>query len=753
LKIIEVSIVNRWIYRFVLGLVLFLNHPQATWSADQEHFVLTSPTEFQVIQRRGWVPQLDFVNRSGGAARGFADITLTFAIPSKPFDRLEARAVPQGQDATQVNWKQLDFAIKQQVANARLRVDAGGWYRIEVRLLHSEQIVFTSLVEHVGIGEVFIVAGQSYATNCNDAHLKVTDEQQRVACFDWTSDAWRIANDPQPVFDGSDGGSMWPVFGDQLAEMLNVPIGIANVAVGGTSSKQWLPEGNLHPRLQLAATKIGHFRGVLWQQGESDVIDKRPAAGYVSNLLTIRQAFYDHLDFQPQWWIAKSTLHPTVYREPLHESNIRRAYEILVADHGFRVGPDTDRLGGKYRGDATSRRHFSEAGQIAAGQLWASTIHESIGENRPEHEAVLKDLDGLNLRQTAWNSDIVYRESSVLIDQENGSAPQVRLAFPAKEILEIRSANGSIIFESKTDYLLSSDGQTIDIKQPKGIESIKVSSLYPAAGAPQSYRHRKGNPDQNLLYAPGHWFHDRNVEVTYRRADLPTNPSAADNANSPINATYGSLPKTLQKLSERKGLRIGVSGDSISTGLDSSATTQTIPNQFGYPELVAAQLQEDFGGDIHLTNRSVAGWSVANGLKDLPELLKSKPDLILIAYGMNDVGRKDPQWFVGQLSEMLTIIRKESPDTEVILISTMLGNSEWVHTPSEMFPAYQQAMNTLVGDGVAMADVTAVWTLMQRKKNFLDMTGNGLNHPNDFGHRLYAQTILSLFPLTVDINK
>ena len=29
-------------------------------------------------------------------------------------------------------------------------------------------------------------------------------------------------------------------------------------------------------------------------------------------------------------------------------------------------------------------------------------------------------------------------------------------------------------------------------------------------------------------------------------------------------------------------------------------------------------------------------------------------------------------------------------------------------------------------------------------KHDLDLTGNGLNHPNDFGHRLYAQTILAL---------
>ena len=38
----------------------------------------------------------------------------------------------------------------------------------------------------------------------------------------------------------------------------------------------------------------------------------------------------------------------------------------------------------------------------------------------------------------------------------------------------------------------------------------------------------------------------------------------------------------------------------------------------------------------------------------------------------------------------------------------------------------------------------AVWELMLKNKHDLDLTGNGLNHPNDFGHRLYAQAILSV---------
>ena len=55
-------------------------------------------------------------------------------------------------------------------------------------------------------------------------------------------------------------------------------------------------------------------------------------------------------------------------------------------------------------------------------------------------------------------------------------------------------------------------------------------------------------------------------------------------------------------------------------------------------------------------------------------------------------------------------------------------------------------MQSFVGPGVALADVTEVWTWMNRHKHFLDLTGNGLNHPNDFGHRLYAQCILQLLP-------
>ena len=38
-----------------------------------------------------------------------------------------------------------------------------------------------------------------------------------------------------------------------------------------------------------------------------------------------------------------------------------------------------------------------------------------------------------------------------------------------------------------------------------------------------------------------------------------------------------------------------------------------------------------------------------------------------------------------------------------------------------------------------LADLTAVWSEMLERKKDWDLTGNGVNHPNDFGHRVYAQ--------------
>ncbi len=156
--------------------------------------------------------------------------------------------------------------------------------------------------------------------------------------------------------------------------MIRVPIGLVNVAVGGTSSRQWLPRTPLNEKLEAAGKATGGFRFVLWQQGESDVIEKVASDVYVTNLRTIRTGLARAWGFEPPWLLAKSTLHPTVYNDAKHELMIRSAIDRLWKTEGFRPGPDTDILGGENRGGPNSRRHFSEVGQRRAGLLWFAAV-------------------------------------------------------------------------------------------------------------------------------------------------------------------------------------------------------------------------------------------------------------------------------------------------------------------------------------------------------------------------------------------
>ncbi len=112
----------------------------------------------------------------------------------------------------------------------QIRIPAG-WWQLFVRCRDDQTELASGHQTYIGVGEVFVVAGQSYATNTNDERLNVTDAGQRVSAFDLATGTWRLANDPQPTPDGSDGGSIWAPIGDMLVAELKVPVGFANVAV------------------------------------------------------------------------------------------------------------------------------------------------------------------------------------------------------------------------------------------------------------------------------------------------------------------------------------------------------------------------------------------------------------------------------------------------------------------------------------------------------------------------------------------
>lgn len=345
--------------------------------ADEPQFELRSPQPRQVIQREGYDPIHAHENQPGGPALGFAMVSIAGDFPEAAGMTTEYRVVLLT-DAfgTGTDWAKFTGTGSGKQFVAQAKVPAGGWYRLEVRCMIADKTIATAVVEPFGVGEVFVVAGQSYAVGANDELLRVEDPQERVVAYDVQQKNWVVAHDPQP--NAGTGGTIWPAMGSDLLPLVRVPIGFVNVAVGGTASRQWLPGEKLYNNLATAGSTIGRFRFVLWQQGESDVIERVTTETYVKHLTTIRAELAKQWGFEPLWLPAKSTLHPTVYKRPVEEGAIRAAIDQLWKMPGFHPGPDTDILGRENRGGPTTRRHFSGIGQRRAGLMWFSTVWSEL---------------------------------------------------------------------------------------------------------------------------------------------------------------------------------------------------------------------------------------------------------------------------------------------------------------------------------------------------------------------------------------
>lgn len=266
------------------------------------------------------------------------------------------------------------------IYTAEAFLPAGGWYILSVTAAGE-----TASVQPVGVGDVFVIAGQSHATNSNNKQFRVTEPEGRITVYDPKSGSWRIAHDRQPCYDSSDYnarfGSLWPVTFDALFEKTGLPIGMTNAAYGATALFQWMPghEMGLFENLVTCCRAAGSFRAILWQQGESDVMWHTETEAYVSGMIKLRRALDERLGFRTEWIVAKSTIHPSAYNDPEHEKKIRDADDILWHTDGFVPGPDTDTLTGDCR-DAPMKLggHLTEKGQLLAGAMWADVLYSYI---------------------------------------------------------------------------------------------------------------------------------------------------------------------------------------------------------------------------------------------------------------------------------------------------------------------------------------------------------------------------------------
>jgi acyl-CoA thioesterase-1 len=227
--------------------------------------------------------------------------------------------------------------------------------------------------------------------------------------------------------------------------------------------------------------------------------------------------------------------------------------------------------------------------------------------------------------------------------------------------------------------------------------------------------------------------------------ELVLPPGSAIVWKGPVPSFAGDrLPRTVQKLKDKQPLTIALLGDSISTGCNASGWAKVAPFQPPYQDLLVLHLEAVYGARVTLKNFAVGGTDTAWGLATIGKVSDARPDLVILAFGMNDSAGRPAQEYQANIRGMVDAVTKVLPDAEFILVATMLGNQDWTALRQELFPQYRDALARLGRPGVALADMTSIWTELLKHKRDWDLTGNGVNHPNDFGHRIYAQTLSAL---------
>jgi lysophospholipase L1-like esterase len=328
--------------------------------------------------------------------------------------------------------------------------------------------------------------------------------------------------------------------------------------------------------------------------------------------------------------------------------------------------------------------------------------------------------------------NIIHGETVVFI-QSGSSPPEAELLFDVNEILQVCDTSGELFYEREKDYEIQ--GRRAYLIPKSRIPFIQKHQMFPCIGAENSIKsHIDGK--RGLLFSEGSLFPDLQPRFTYRCKGAIEEPEII---------YAGKLPRLQEFLKKERNFSFVTFGDSISAGANATKFMNVKPFLSIYSEQLVCELENRFKVKINFHNESVIGKSSSWGLESIDNVSRHKPDITILAWGMNDASeRVKSKCFGENIGKMIQKLREVNKNAEFLLVSTMCGNPDWSDSNQTLYHEYRNALLELCGDGVALADITSVWEFMCERKKFIDITGNGVNHPNDFGHMIYKQAILDV---------
>ncbi|MFD2573714.1 sialate O-acetylesterase [Spirosoma soli] len=187
---------------------------------------------------------------------------------------------------------------------------AGGWYVLTVRTVVGNIVTAQASVQPVGIGEVFVTAGQSNSRGLGIADNDLGTATDRVNAIDSINHGYYGGNvlissgDPSPlpvykpltagrrIFPMAESSWAWGELGDYIVNRYNVPVAFYVAGWDGSTIENWYNSANGIPTCNRYNCSAGNWpnlqpytnlknimnyylsmagvRAVLWQQGEAE---------------------------------------------------------------------------------------------------------------------------------------------------------------------------------------------------------------------------------------------------------------------------------------------------------------------------------------------------------------------------------------------------------------------------------------------------------------------------------------------------
>ena len=205
-------------------------------------------------------------------------------------------------------------------------------------------------------------------------------------------------------------------------------------------------------------------------------------------------------------------------------------------------------------------------------------------------------------------------------------------------------------------------------------------------------------------------------------------------------------------------------GDSVTQG--GTALGEQIPNEV-YHARFKRLLEARYPNSIFsVINAGYGGWTATGAIDNLQrDVLRHGPDLVLVAFGLNDSGQGIPGTvgFADSLRQIVSRVKQETTANVIMLTPSFMNTADnprvaFEHREANLpqlfaeiqnggtLAAYAEAIRQVAQEQqVLVADVYAEWSNMAAGGvNTDEMLANGLNHPTAEAHAIPAQLLMQL---------